>query len=90
MSRSLASRQAAKSPSATRPDRHDASDQYQAPPENWTLWRDQWEYGHALHFLFDFLGFCALTWSVLSPSPTAVDGPSRRLPTYDSVSARPS
>jgi len=62
----------------------------EAPPENWTLWRDQWEYGHALHFLFDFLGFCALTWSVLLPSPTVADGPSRRLPTYDSVSARPS
>jgi hypothetical protein len=61
----------------------------EAPPENWKVWRDQWEYGHALHFLFDFLGFCALTWSVLSPSPTAVNGSSPRLPTYDSVSARP-
>jgi hypothetical protein len=62
----------------------------EAPPENWAQWRDQWEYGHTLHFAFDFLGFCALTWSVLSRSPAVVDGPSRRLPSYDSVSARPS
>jgi hypothetical protein len=61
----------------------------EAPPENWTQWRDQWESGHALHFLFDFLGFCALAWSVLLRPPSAVDGSSRRLPTYDSVSARP-
>jgi hypothetical protein len=61
----------------------------EAPPEDWKLWRDRWEYGHVLHFLFDFLGFCALTWSVLLPSPSVVDGPSRRLPTYDSESARP-
>ena len=61
----------------------------EAPPENWTRWRDQWEYGHLLHFLMDLLGFSALTWSVLLPVRTEVDRPSRRLPTYDSVSARP-
>ena len=61
----------------------------EAPPEDWKLWRDQWEYGHALHFLFDILGFCALTWSVLLPSTSVVSGPSPRLPTHDSASARP-
>lgn len=39
-----------------------------APPVDWTRWRDQWEYGHAAHFVFHLLGFSMLTLSVLVQS----------------------
>ena len=41
----------------------------EAPPADWAAWRAQWEYGHAVHFVLDLLGFCALVVSVLVPSP---------------------
>jgi hypothetical protein len=41
----------------------------EAPPADWATWRAQWEYGHAMHFVLDLLGFCALVVSVLVPSP---------------------
>jgi hypothetical protein len=36
-----------------------------APADDWTAWRNQWEFGHAGHFAFDFLGLSALICSVL-------------------------
>ena len=47
----------------------------ETPPEDWQRWRDQWEYGHALHFAFDALGLCALVWSVLLPTREVERGP---------------
>jgi hypothetical protein len=28
--------------------------------------RVRWEYGHAVGFVFELLGFCALLWSILT------------------------
>lgn len=36
-----------------------------APAQDWTAWRDQWEYGHATCFLLELAGLCLLVWSVL-------------------------
>lgn len=36
-----------------------------APPADWTRWRDQWEYGHIAHFIFHLLGFSALVLSII-------------------------
>jgi predicted membrane channel-forming protein YqfA (hemolysin III family) len=37
-----------------------------APPADWTRWRDRWEYGHIAHFIFHLLGFSALALSIIS------------------------
>lgn len=57
-----------------------------APPQDWTSWRDQWEYGHALCFALDLAGLCALTWAALAaprrvapPLPDRRDHPARRM-----------
>src|SRR5262245_44209107 len=36
-----------------------------APPADWTQWRDQWEYGHIARFIFHLLGFSALALSII-------------------------
>jgi len=36
-----------------------------APPADWTRWRDQWEYGHIARFIFHLLGFSALALSII-------------------------
>ncbi len=36
-----------------------------APPSDWMSWRDQWEYGHAAHFVLNLLGFAALVLSLI-------------------------
>jgi hypothetical protein len=33
-------------------------------PANWQVLRQQWEYSHAANALLNFVGFCALAWSV--------------------------
>jgi hypothetical protein len=35
------------------------------PPDSFLGWRNQWEYGHAAHFILHLLGFSALVLSVL-------------------------
>jgi hypothetical protein len=35
-------------------------------PDDWTIWRARWEWGHAAIALIEFLGFAALVWSVLA------------------------
>ncbi|MDQ3763397.1 MAG: DUF1772 domain-containing protein [Actinomycetota bacterium] len=42
-----------------------------APPADWTRWREQWEYGHAARFVFDLIGFSALALSVILEASTA-------------------
>lgn len=53
-----------------------------APPEDWTSWRDQWEYGHALSFALYFAGLCALIWASLTAprhiAPPLPDGRGQR------------
>jgi hypothetical protein len=36
-----------------------------SPAADWTRWRDQWEYGHMVHFIFHLLGFSALALSII-------------------------
>jgi hypothetical protein len=55
-----------------------------APPADWTRWRDQWEYGHIAHFIFHLLGFSALALSVIfdvsaAPAIRRPAGPPRKL-----------
>jgi Domain of unknown function (DUF1772) len=38
-------------------------------PTNWTRLRDQWEYAHAINFIFGLAGFSALVISVLADVP---------------------
>ena len=42
-----------------------------APPTDWTQWRDQWEYGHIAHFIFHLLGFSALALSIIFETSVA-------------------
>ena len=42
-----------------------------APPADWTRWRDQWEYGHIAHFIFHLLGFSALALSIIFETSVA-------------------
>ena len=35
------------------------------PPDDFFYWRNQWEYGHAAHFVLNLLGFSALLQSIL-------------------------
>jgi Domain of unknown function (DUF1772) len=42
-----------------------------APPAGWTRWRDQWEYGHIAHFVFNLLGFSALALSIVVETSVA-------------------
>ncbi len=44
---------------------------FDAPPESWTQWRDQWEYGHIAHFIFHLLGFSALALSIIFEASVA-------------------
>lgn len=44
-----------------------------APPADWTRWREQWEYGHAAHFAFHLVGFSALALSVILETSTRAD-----------------
>jgi hypothetical protein len=44
-----------------------------ALPKDWTRWRDQWEYGHAAHFVLHLVGFGALVLSVLIEIPTSYE-----------------
>lgn len=41
------------------------------PPDDFFSWRNQWEYGHAAHFVTHLLGFSALLLSVLPATSTA-------------------
>jgi membrane associated rhomboid family serine protease len=55
-----------------------------APPADWTQWRDQWEYGHIARFIFHLLGFSALTLSIIfeiSVAPVTIwpSSPPRKL-----------
>jgi hypothetical protein len=43
----------------------------EAPHDDWTRWRDRWEYGHAAHFALHLIGFCALLLSVIRESAPA-------------------
>jgi len=43
----------------------------EAPPADWTRWRNQWEYGHIAHFVFHLLGFSALALSIIFETPVA-------------------
>lgn len=36
-----------------------------APPADWAVWRNQWEYGHAAHFGLHLLAFSALAFSLI-------------------------
>ncbi len=45
-----------------------------SPPGDWTVWRDQWEAGHAMRFGLHFLGVSALILAVL-PSTRALRAP---------------
>jgi hypothetical protein len=43
-----------------------ATNNWTAIPANWEELRRQWEYSHAVNAVVTFVGFCALTLSVLS------------------------
>jgi len=60
----------------------------ETPPENWEQWRDQWEYGHAIHFALDCLGLCALLWSVLLPAREARERPAPPVRAYRAERSR--
>jgi hypothetical protein len=40
-----------------------------APPADWTRWRDQWEYAHLGRFVLLLVGFGALLLSVILETP---------------------
>jgi hypothetical protein len=42
-----------------------------APPADWSRWRNQWEYGHIAHFIFHLLGFSALALSIIYETSVA-------------------
>ncbi|XYI02361.1 DUF1772 domain-containing protein [Sorangium sp. So ce1128] len=42
----------------------------EALPALWMKMRARWEYGHAIGFVLQFLGFCALVLSVLIDTPS--------------------
>jgi hypothetical protein len=42
-----------------------ATDNWTSIPANWDSLRWQWEVSHAVSTAIAFIGFCALTWSVL-------------------------
>ena len=48
-----------------------------APPADWTRWRNQWEYGHIARFIFHLLGFSALALSIIFET-SAAPAPVRR------------
>jgi hypothetical protein len=55
-----------------------------APPADWTRWRDQWEYGHMARFVFHLLGFSALALSIIfetsvRPAPLRRESAAREL-----------
>jgi hypothetical protein len=50
-----------------------------APPTDWTRWRDRWEYGHIAHFVFHLLGFSALALSIIVETPVAPRDPQKWL-----------
>lgn len=45
----------------------------EAVPALWMQLRERWEYGHALGFAIQLLGFCAIVMSVLVDTPAAVE-----------------
>jgi len=45
------------------------------PPDDFFYWRNQWEYGHAAHFVMHFLGFSALLLSILRVTKRSVPRP---------------
>lgn len=51
--------------------------QTQTVPPDWTVWRDQWQYGQAGCFVFDTLGYCALLASTLRGSAPPPPGSAR-------------
>ncbi len=44
-------------------------------PQNWTDFRDQWEYAHAARAVLMFVALGALVWSVLAEIPTQSSEP---------------
>jgi hypothetical protein len=53
-------------------------------PALWQALRGRWEYGHALGFALDLLGFCALAIAATTGSAAASTAPARTL--YPTVS----
>jgi hypothetical protein len=43
-----------------------ATENWTVQPQNWEALRTQWEYSHALNAVITFIGFCAVTLSVLT------------------------
>jgi hypothetical protein len=41
----------------------------ETPPAEWTRLRDQWEYGHTVHFVLHLAGLAAMVLSVLLETP---------------------
>jgi hypothetical protein len=54
-----------------------------APPPEWTRWRNQWEYGHAAHFVLHALGFSALLLSVVLETFAVPPAAQRVLPEHN-------
>lgn len=40
-----------------------------AIPPDWTMWRDRWEYGHAVRAGLVTAALGSLTWSILTETP---------------------
>ena len=58
-------------------------------PDAWMLLRGQWEYGHAAGFVFQLIGLCCLTASILVETPVHTSeeqewesGGARRIPHF--------
>jgi hypothetical protein len=54
-----------------------------APPPDWTQWRNQWEYGHAAHFVWHVIGFSVLLLSVVLETFTILPTAQRALPEHE-------